>query len=63
MNAALIGTILGLLERYGPSVAKAAVDLFQKKNPTPADFNAVFDAAEKLDYDRAISEAEGRAKT
>jgi hypothetical protein len=57
MTPALIATVLGLLEKYGPSVARLAYDLIHKPNPSPADFNEVFAAAAALDYDKAIADA------
>jgi hypothetical protein len=45
MTPAIIATILGILEKYGPIAYQAAVNLFHKQDPSKADFLAVSDAA------------------
>lgn len=54
-------TILDLMVRYGPDVAQAAQRMVSSgKQPTQADWDALFDKARKP-YDQFIREAEARA--
>lgn len=53
--------ILELLVKYGPSVAQAAQRIVTLKDPTQADWDALFERAAKS-YDAYVAEAEARAK-
>lgn len=62
MTPALISTLLGILEKYGPIAYQAAINLFQKPEPSLADLNAVYDAALLGDYNSDITAARDRAE-
>lgn len=53
--------ILELLVKYGPAVAQAAQRIVTLKDPTQADWDALFERAQKP-YDQFIAEAEARAE-
>jgi hypothetical protein len=53
MSATQITLIVELMLRYGPSLARAVQQIFQKQNPTQADWDAVFALADKS-YDDYI---------
>lgn len=59
MSAAIV--ILQILAQYGPAVAEAAQRIATSKDPTQADWDALFVKARK-GYDDYIREAEERAK-
>lgn len=54
MNPALMQLILQVLLKYGPTVAREIILLFQKPAPTMEDWNKVFDLAEKS-YDEYVA--------
>ena len=47
MTPAVAGLILQALVTYGPTVARTINDIFKKTEITPADWDKVFDLAEK----------------
>lgn len=47
MDPATILLIGEILLKYGPSAARAFKDLFTKEDPTDADWQAVWDTAQK----------------
>ena len=53
MTSQQIMLIVELMLRYGPGLARAVQQIFQKQNPTQADWDAVFALAEKS-YDDYI---------
>jgi hypothetical protein len=53
MTSQQIMLIVELMLRYGPSLARAVQQIFQKQNPTQADWDAVFALADKS-YDDYI---------
>jgi len=56
MSPVVIELIATALIKYGPPLAKALYDLFQTKEPTPAQWNALFALAEK-NYDDYVKPA------
>lgn len=51
--------IIEALIKYGPGLARELVAIFQKQDPTPADWDKVFLAAEKS-YEDYINEAKNK---
>ena len=54
MNTTAILIVQSLI-KYGPEVARAIAAIFQKSDPTPAEWEAVFKLAEKS-YDDYVKE-------
>lgn len=59
MNIGIIEIIASALIKYGPAAAKALYEIFTKPAPTDADWNKVFDLAEKSyeDYVKPVEPA------
>lgn len=56
-----VEALIILTAKYGPKFVLGLIDLAHKPKPTREDWEAPFKAAEKMDYDQAIREAEARA--
>lgn len=54
-------TLLGLLKEYGPVIYAKGVELLHKKDPTRADYDAIFDKDAALDYEKSAADAQARA--
>lgn len=57
----LAQAIILLTAQYGPILVQQLVDVANKPEPTPADWNRVFDEAKALDYNKALAKAQERA--
>jgi hypothetical protein len=57
----LAQAIIMLTAQYGPVLVQQLVNVAHKPDPTPEDWNRVFDEAKALDYNKALAAAVERA--
>jgi len=57
----IVITLIGLLEKYGPQAYQLAVNLIHKKDPSIADYNALYDAAASGSYTQDLIDARNRS--